>query len=92
MRDTYSLYETKARFSAIIRQVREGQRVIVTLHGTPVAEIRPVYTAAGGLAERIAELTDRGVLHQPTTSKPTRFRTVARRPGAVKRFLAERDE
>lgn len=91
MRDTYSLYETKARLSAIIRRVREGQRVIVTLHGTPVAEIRPVEAAAGELAERIAELTDRGVLHAPT-SKPTRFRAVARRPGAVKRFLAERDE
>lgn len=91
MRDTYSLYETKARLSAIIRRVREGQRVIVTLHGTPVAEIRPVEPAAGGLAERIAELTDRGVLHRPT-NRQTRFRTVARRPGAVKRFLADRDE
>jgi prevent-host-death family protein len=91
MRDTYSIYETKARLSAIIRRVREGQSVIVTLHGTPVAEIRPVEAATGGLAERIAELTDRGVLQQPT-SKPTRFRTVTRRPGAVKRFLAERDE
>lgn len=91
MRDTYSLYEAKARFSAIIRRVREGQPVIVTLHGTPVAEIRPIEAAAGGLAGRIAELTDRGVLHQ-STSKKTRFRTVARRPGAVKRFLAERDE
>ena len=52
MRRTYSLYEAKARLSAIIRQVREGQRVVVTLHGEPVAEIRPLAQGAGTIAER----------------------------------------
>jgi len=46
MRDTYSLYEAKARFSAIIRLVREGRRILVTVRGEPVAEIRPLAPAA----------------------------------------------
>lgn len=40
MSDTYSLYEAKAKLSAIVRRVREGCRAIVTVHGKPVAEIR----------------------------------------------------
>ena len=38
--DTYSTYQAKSRFSEIIRKVRGGRRVIVTHHGTQVAEIR----------------------------------------------------
>ncbi len=52
MRDTYSLYEAKARLSAIIRQVREGRHVLVTVRGEPVAEIRPVAREANDLAAR----------------------------------------
>ena len=47
MRDTYSLYEAKAKLSAIIRQVREGRPVVVTLHGEPVAEIRSISPRPG---------------------------------------------
>ncbi len=86
----YSLSEAKARFSAMIRQVREGQRVTVTVHGKPVAEIRPVAPAAGDLGSRLAELADRGVLVPPP--KATRqINQVGRRPGALARFLAERE-
>ena len=54
MPKTYSLYETKARLSAIIRQVRGGQRVTVTVHGKPVAEIRPLPSDRTGTAARLA--------------------------------------
>jgi prevent-host-death family protein len=90
MRDTYSLYEAKAKLSAIVRQVREGRRVIVTLHGEPVAEIRPIAADAGGIATRLAGLADRGILVRPDRDAPP-LRTVARRPGALRRFLADRD-
>ena len=33
----YSIYEAKAKFSEIIRKVREGQTVTVSYHGEPVA-------------------------------------------------------
>lgn len=90
MRDTYSLYETKAKLSAIIRRVREGHRVVVTLHGEPVAEIRPIEAAQGGLEQRLEELAERGMLVRPA-SGASGLRTVARRPGALARFLADRN-
>jgi prevent-host-death family protein len=90
MRDTYSLYEAKAKLSAIVRKVREGRSVIVTLHGEPVAEIRPVTRAGGGIDTRIDELAERGIVVR-ATSMPLPLRTVVRRPGALARFLAERD-
>jgi prevent-host-death family protein len=90
MRDTYSLYEAKARLSAIIRQVREGRHVVVTVRGEPVAEIRPVVREARDLAVRLERLAERGVLVRGERSGRA-LRPVARRPGALARFLADRD-
>ncbi len=90
MAKTYSLYEAKARLSAIIRGVRQGQRVTVTVHGVPVAEIRPVAAGRSGLEARLAALADRGVLVRPA-DRSAEPRAAARRPGALARFLSERD-
>ena len=90
MRDTYSLYEAKAKFSAIVRMVREGRHVVVTLHGEPVVELRPIAQHGDGLSARMDELADRGLLVRPD-SRRTRPRSVTRRPGALKRFLDDRD-
>jgi prevent-host-death family protein len=90
MRDTYSLYEAKAKLSAIIRQVREGRHVLVTVHGEPVAEIRPVAREANDLAAHLEQLTERGVLVRGERDERA-LRVVARKRGALKRFLAERD-
>ena len=89
MRDTYSLYEAKAKLSAIIRQVREGRHVVVTVRGEPVAEIRPVVREAHDLAARLERLTERGVLVRGERSGRAP-RAVARKPGALARFLADR--
>ena len=90
MKDSYSLYEAKARLSALIRQVREGRRLVITLHGTPVAELRPIEPKASGIHGRIAELEARGAL----TRAPHPHGAIApgrKRLGALKRFLASRD-
>lgn len=90
MRDSYSLYEAKAKLSAIIRRVREGRSAVVTLHGEPVAEIVPVTKPAKGIGARFEQLTERGVLvRNRAGSTPGR---IAKRPGALKRFLEERNE
>lgn len=91
MRDTYSLYEAKAKLSAIIRKVREGRPVVVTLHGEPVAEIRSIPSPRGGLGPRMEQLVERGIILRPVAgaSKP---RQTVRRPGALKRFLDDRDQ
>jgi prevent-host-death family protein len=90
MSRTYSTYEAKARFSEVLRQVRSGQFVIISYRGEPVAEIRPIEQGEPGLAVRIAKLKDEGVLVVQAPGKNA-LRPMARRPGALKRFLAERD-
>ena len=87
----YSMYEAKAKFSELIRRVRQGDTVIVSHHGKPVAEIRSLESSTEGLQERIRQLENRGVL-QPPTDPEARLESVARRPGALQRFLDERDE
>ena len=91
MRDTYSLYEAKAKLSAIIRKVREGRPVVVTLHGEPVAEIRSISPRPGGLGPRMEQLAERGIIVRAPKAGATP-RTIVKRPGALKRFLDERDE
>ena len=91
MRDTYSLYEAKAKLSAIIRKVREGRPAIVTLHGEPVVEIRAISPGSSGLGARIEQLVERGIIIRNQKPGP-RPRPIAKRPGALKRFLADRDE
>ena len=41
-----SVYETKARLSQLLNQVEQGEQVIITRHGKPVAQLLPVTPAA----------------------------------------------
>jgi len=41
MEETISAAEANRRFSALLRDVRDGQTYIVTSHGKPVARIMP---------------------------------------------------
>ena len=89
---TYSLYEAKARFSEVIRQVRSGRTVTVSYRGEPVAEIRPVsHQRKATLDERLQDLERRGSLVRSAIARRT-FGPVEHRPGALSRFLAEREE
>ena len=90
MASTYSTYEAKAKLSEILRKVRAGQHVTITYHGEPVAEVRPVAREARPLADRVRELQQRGVV-VGGGKPPKGLRPIARRPGALKRFLEERD-
>ena len=95
MPDEYSLYDAKAKLSALIRQVREGRTIVITVHGEPAAELRPIdrTTRKQTIADRVAELEGRGEL-SPATPKPgtpVASASVNRRRGALKRFLEERE-
>ena len=87
---TYSLYEAKARFSEVIRLVRQGRTVTVTYRGEPVAKIQPAQPEVSGLAERLRHLREIGVLQGGNPDAA--LKPVANRPGALDRFLSERDE
>ena len=89
--ETYSISEVKARFSGIIRQVREGKTVTVSYRGKPVAEMRPIAEPAQTLEARLDEMERRGELVRSTIPrKPIRFGKP--QPGALERFLADRNE
>lgn len=90
MRDTYSLYEAKAKLSALVKQVREGRRVVITVHGQPAAELRPIESGGTGLEERLSHLEQRGVVVR-REMETARLEPIAKRTGALARFLADRE-
>ena len=87
----YTTYEAKAKLSEIIRRVREGQIVTITYHGRPVAEVRPVQPEKPNLDDRIRDLQERRIIVGGSGKAPKGLRPIARRRGALKRFLEERD-
>ena len=87
---TYSTYEAKARFSEVLRQVRAGKTITVSYRGEPVAEIRPIQTPPVTIKERLDELERCGILVRSDEPRQP-LRAVERRPGALDRFLAERN-
>lgn len=89
MDDHYSVYDAKAKLSEIVRRVREGQTITLTYRGQPVAEVRPV-AQGGGTPERIRRLAERGVI-VPARRAGATFKTLKRKPGAVARFLKDRN-
>lgn len=88
---SYSTYEAKARFSEVLRLVREGRTVTVSYRGEPVAEIRSIRRQPATMDERLEDLERRGVLVRSGESRRP-IAATARRPGALERFLAERGE
>lgn len=96
MPEEYSIYDAKAHLSALVRQVREsGQTFVITVHGEPVAELRPIERTEKPqtLAERIAELEAMGAIlpsNRPAGQKPS-FPIGTHVPGALQRFLDDRE-
>jgi prevent-host-death family protein len=88
----YSLYEAKAKLSEIVRRVRErGESVTISYHGEPVAEIRPISPQAGtALEKRIARLAASGSVVRSISPTPP-IKAIAKKRGALKRFLEDRD-
>ncbi len=86
----YSTYEAKAKFSEVMRKVRAGQRVVIAYRGEEIAEIRAIEHADKTLAKSLARLEDQGILSR--ARRPAgRLRRLAKRPGALARFLRSRE-
>lgn len=90
MPKSYTTYEAKAKLSEILRRVRErGETVVVSYHGRPVAEIRPLPEATEeGLPERLERMRACGILAR--AGQGGDLGPIAPRPGALSRFLADR--
>ena len=90
MRHRYSTSDAKARFSEVVRIVRNGNSVIISYQGEDVAELVPITKKRSTINQRIEELEKRGALAiSPSRNKS--FQTIASRPGALKRFLKDRN-
>ena len=89
---TYSAYDAKARFSEVLRQVRDGKTVTVSYRGKPVAEIRAIRDSPVTIEARLDDLERQGIVVSSGAEPRKPMEAVGRRPGALKRFLAERDE
>jgi prevent-host-death family protein len=90
MSETYSAYEAKAKFSEILRKVRAGQHVLIAYRGEEIAEIRPIETNGDRLGKSLKRLEDQGLLSRART--PTGpLKPLARKPGALARFLDSRE-
>jgi prevent-host-death family protein len=90
MGDTYSTYEAKARFSEILRKVRAGRRVTISYRGEEIAEVRPVERKSRSLEHSLGRLEEAGVISTAQAGHRSP-RSLARKPGALERFLESRD-
>jgi antitoxin (DNA-binding transcriptional repressor) of toxin-antitoxin stability system len=89
MATVYSAYEAKAKLAEILRRVRAGAIVTITYHGQPVAEVRAIGKGPTSLTERLEALSEEGAIVR--RSGAGKLRPLARRPGGLARFLAERE-
>ena len=91
MRLQYSMHDVRAWFAEVIRHVRGGKTVTVSRRGEPVVEIRPIPRSSETIGEQLEELERRGALVR--SGKPWKPPAPAtERPGALERFLADRNE
>ncbi len=88
----YSIYETKARLSEVLRLVKTRREVVITERGRPIAKIVPIDAEEDSLDRRVERLAATGQL-APATVSPSEALPPARKvAGALQRFLADRDE
>jgi prevent-host-death family protein len=80
--------ELKVRLGTYLRRVRQGQRLVVTDRGQPVAELRPLAGEAGARAI-LAELEARGVVTRPTRKRLAPFRMIDSRDQPLSAAMLE---
>ena len=86
---TVGARELKNRLGRYLRQVREGETILVTERGRPVAELRPLPPAAVDLDARLQELAAEGVVRLPKRPKPEHIRRLPLPGGPLSKALVE---
>lgn len=98
---TYSIYETKARLSEVLRIVKTRREVVITERGKPIAKIVPFdEEEAESLEQRLERLAASGQLvpapaapgHDPPSAPKGQGRRSKNAGNALQRFLADRDK
>lgn len=92
---TASVSEAKNRLSAYLDLVRQGNRVIITDRGQPVAELAPIAHPRTAAAARLAALERKGWLQRGDKSRkrgiPKPIRVLVSRPSVADLLLRERE-
>lgn len=81
--------ELKTRLGTYLRRVRGGQRIVVTEHGTPVAELRGLSPDDAGLDARLLRLQAAGLVSGPTHRSLAPLRPVRRRGFSLAQAIVE---
>lgn len=94
MEKKYSIYEARAKFSELVRTVLATGSALITQRGKPVIRVIPYQASPADFEERLTHLAQVGKARLATSHfcdllDATKGLQV--KPGAVQRFLKERD-
>lgn len=87
--------QVRDRFTLYLKKVKEGEEVVITERGTPVAVISPVGRGEEGPEARIERLRLKGVLVPAADSGPmpgARVRLSKKGKGLAELVIEERNE
>ena len=88
MAKPYAVHEARAKLSEILRKVKRGHSITIMERGKEIARVVP-FERSGAPAARLAQLDDDCVILRGDPDAPA-IRPIARRPGALRRFLKSR--
>jgi prevent-host-death family protein len=88
MSRAYPVHEAKAKLSEILRKVKRGRGVVISDRGRDVARVVPLETPKA-LGQRLIRLEEEGAI-LPRDGSVALIKPVARRRGALRRFLESR--
>ena len=88
MGKAYSIYETKAHLSEILRLVKSGKDVTVLERGVPIAKLIP-FSSGETLVDHLKSLRSSGNLIRRNVTEEWPIGVA--KEGSLKRFLDERE-
>lgn len=86
---TVGARELKTRLGTYLRRVREGQRILVTDRGIPVAELRGLDTGNETLEGRLQRLEAAGLVSRPVRRVLNPLRAVRSRGASAAEAVVE---
>ena len=90
-----SISEAKSRLSALLHRVRDGESVLITDRGRPIAELVPVQVDAGNAEGWLSALERVGVVRPRISTLPPDFleeQLPEPRVSAVEVLVRDREE
>lgn len=87
-RDVVGARELKTRLGSYLQRVRQGQSLVVTDRGEPVAELRPL-TSDSALPVAVLALAAKGGVTLPVREAISAFRAIRSRGGSLSGAVTE---